>query len=62
MQYAGRNARLTNTFYKKNFYKLMWHNMIGYEINLNFEKPNHVVSHQFVKLIIIIIIIIIIIL
>jgi hypothetical protein len=23
--------------------------MIGYEINSNFEKPNHIVPHQFVK-------------
>jgi hypothetical protein len=35
---------LTNTFYK-----LMCHNMIGYEMNSNFVKSNHVVPHQFVK-------------
>jgi hypothetical protein len=42
---------LTNTFKKKKnlSYKLMWHNIIRYEINLNFEKPNHVVPHQFIK-------------
>ena len=40
---------LTNTFYRKKNYKLMWHNIIGYEINSNFEKLNHVVPHQFVK-------------
>jgi hypothetical protein len=48
-----RNVRLINTFYKnkkkKKNYKLMWHNMIGYKINSNFEKPNHIVPHQFVK-------------
>jgi hypothetical protein len=44
-----RNVRLTNIFYrKKNFYKLMWYNKIGYKINSNFKKSNHVVPHQFV--------------
>jgi hypothetical protein len=25
-----KNSRLTNKFYKKNFYNMMWHNMIGF--------------------------------
>jgi hypothetical protein len=47
-----RNARLINIFYKKKKkkknYKLMWYNMIEYEINSICEKLNHVVPHQFV--------------
>jgi hypothetical protein len=32
---------------KKKIYKLMWLNMIGYEINSNFEKANHIVLVNF---------------
>jgi hypothetical protein len=42
-----KNVRLTNTFYKKKNYKLMWYNMIGYNINLNFEKLNYIMPHEF---------------
>jgi hypothetical protein len=31
------------------FYNMMWHNMIGKEINSTFEKPNHIVPHHVVK-------------
>ena len=37
------NAKLTYILQKKN-YKPMWHNIIKYEINLNFEKFNHIMS------------------
>ena len=40
-----RNTRLTNKFYKKNFYKMMWYNMVKNEVNLNFEKLNHITAH-----------------
>jgi hypothetical protein len=35
---------------KKLLQKVMWHNIIENEINLNFEKFNHVVQHHFVSL------------
>jgi hypothetical protein len=41
----GRMPGLQIHFTKKKNYKLMWHNMIRYEINLNFKKLNHIVSH-----------------
>jgi hypothetical protein len=27
----------------------MWHNIVENEINSNFEKFNHIMAHQFVK-------------
>jgi hypothetical protein len=46
------NARLTKYFTKRKklLQKVMWHNIIENEINLNFEKLNHVVQHHFVRL------------